>query len=159
MGEIVLSQYHSLQLPRWVRTDGSGGFRVLWAVEICGEADVEPEGAEEDGGAVQSPAESCADASSDRPIDTIFPLFTFRFPPSPPPLGSATPLFIAGSNSDNNSSRYIRPFPRHLRAENTPEVGQKHPVARKFMLRATQNMLKCKTIVKKWLFDGFGHVG
>ena len=30
---------------------------------------------------------------------------------------------------------------------------------RKSMLRATQNMIKCKKIVKKWHFDGFGHVG
>ena len=38
---------------------------------------------EEGGGAVQSPAESCADASSKRHIDTrvtILLLFTFRFP-------------------------------------------------------------------------------
>ena len=51
------------------------------------------------------------------------------------------------------------PCPGHLWSENPPEIGQKHPVTRKFMLRATQNMLKCKNIVKKWFFAGFGHVG
>ena len=71
----------------------------------------------------------------------------------------ATPLFIGGNHCRNNLLRHFWPFPGHLRSENPPEMGKKHPVTRKFMIRATHNMIKCKKVVKKWHFDGFGHVG
>ena len=40
-----------------------------------------------------------------------------------------------------------------------PEMGQKHPETRKSMIRAPQNMKKCKKNSEKVAFDGFGHVG
>ena len=92
MGGVVLSHYHSFQLPRRGLYDGGGGFRVLWAVEDCSEADVESGGAEEGVDAVQSPEESCADAPSLRRID--FRDFFLLFLPSPPP-SSLSPSFLA----------------------------------------------------------------
>ena len=74
-------------------------------------------------------------------------------------IGAATPLRILKDFCHFFDFWYIGPFPGHHRSENTPELGQKHPMTQKFMIRATQNMIKCKKIVKKWLFDGFGHVG
>ena len=66
-------------------------------------------------------------------------------------------LALIGLKAFINFYQVENPGPSPVRKH--PELGRKHRMTRKSMIRATQNMIKCKKIVKKWLFDGFGHVG
>ena len=77
-------------------------------------------------------------------------------PPPPPPLrGYDSSHFLRTENSFG----IIWSSPRQLRVKNTLRVGHRGPVGRKTTQKPPQNTKKWKKIVKKRLFDGFGHVG
>ena len=74
-------------------------------------------------------------------------------------LGDTTPAILAGTKRTENSFGIIWPSPRQLRVNNTLRVGHRGSVGRKTTQKPPQNTKKWKKIVKKRLFDGFGHVG
>ena len=82
----------------------------------------------------------------------------------PPPrggggVGGPTQPFLAGTQRTKNSFLNFWPSPRQLRVKNTLRVGHRGPVGRKTTQKPPQNTKKWEKIVKKRLFDGFGHVG
>ena len=71
-------------------------------------------------------------------------------PPKGGGIGAATPVGILKEFCHFYYFSCFGPFPGHHWVKNRPEMGQKRPVTRKFMIRAPQNMIKCKKIVKKF---------